>query len=154
MPARNLALFNSQRLLCNRFQHHKVDMDSNIASSFSPKWQFRFDFFNTNGAPNSPAFKAAYKALPFGQKIKVNFNFFALFFGCIYLFILGMWRKALTILGLTLVLGVVLAFLPDPIGRGIAIAWSLFIALTTNYNYYLEKVKGDTSWNPFQGMRW
>jgi hypothetical protein len=129
-------------------------MDSNIASSFSPKWQFRFDFFNTYGAPNSPAFKAAYKALPFGQKLKVNFNFFALFFGCIYLFILGMWRKALTILGLTLVLGVILAFLPDPIGRGIAIAWTLFIALTTNYNYYLEKVKGDTSWNPFQGMRW
>ncbi|MGH8036465.1 MAG: DUF2628 domain-containing protein [Stenotrophomonas sp.] len=129
-------------------------MDSNIASPRSPKWQFRFDFFNTHGAPNSPAFKAAYKALPFGQKIKVNFNFFALFFGCIYLFILGMWRKALTIVGLTVVLAVVVAFLPDAIGRGVAIAWSLLIALTTNYNYYLEQVKGDTSWNPFQGIRW
>ncbi|WP_313348035.1 DUF2628 domain-containing protein [Stenotrophomonas sp.] len=129
-------------------------MDSNIASSYSPKWQFRFNFFATHGAPSSPAFKAAYKALPFGQKIKVNFNFFALFFGCIYLFVLGMWRKALTIVGLTVVLAVVLAFLPDVIGRGMAVAWSLLIALTTNYNYYLEKVKGDTSWNPFQGMRW
>jgi hypothetical protein len=129
-------------------------MDSNIASSYSPKWQFRFNFFATHGAPNSPAFKAAYKALPFGQKIKVNFNFFALFFGCIYLFVLGMWRKALTIVGLTVVLAVVLAFLPDVIGRGVAVGWSLLIALTTNYNYYLEKVKGDTSWNPFQGIRW
>jgi hypothetical protein len=129
-------------------------MDSNIASPYSPKWQFRFNFFTAHGAPNTPAFKAAYKALPFGQKIKVNFNFFALFFGCIYLFILGMWRKALTIVGLTVVLAVVLAFLPDVIGRGVAVAWTLLIALTTNYNYYLEKVKGDTSWNPFQGIRW
>jgi hypothetical protein len=88
-------------------------MDSNIASPRSPKWQFRFDFFSAHGAPSSPGFKAAYKALPFGQKIKVNFNFFALFFGCIYLFILGMWRKALTIVGLTVVLAVVLAFVPD-----------------------------------------
>lgn len=129
-------------------------MDSNIASPRSPKWQFRFDFFNAHGAPSSPGFKAAYKALPFGQKIKVNFNFFALFFGCIYLFILGMWRKALTIVGLTVVLAVVLAFVPDVVGRGLAFAWSLLIALTTNYNYYLEQVKGDTSWNPFQGIRW
>ena len=43
---------------------------------FSPKWQFRFNFFEQHGAPNSPTFKAAYKTLPFGQKIKVNFNLF------------------------------------------------------------------------------
>jgi hypothetical protein len=102
----------------------------------------------------TPTFKAAYKTLPFGQKIKVNFNFYALFFSWIYLLIVGMWRKALTILGITLVLMVVVAFLPDVVGRAIGVAWSVLIALTTNYSYYLEKVKGDTSWNPFAGMRW
>jgi hypothetical protein len=129
-------------------------MDSTSTSQFSPKWQFRFNFFNTYGAPNTPAFKAAYKELPFGQKIKVNFNFFALFFSWIYLLILGMWRKALTILGITIVLMILVWFMPDVVGRGVGIAWSLLIALTTNYSYYLEKVKGDTSWNPFAGMRW
>ncbi|HCV96334.1 hypothetical protein D3C87_199320 [compost metagenome] len=129
-------------------------MDSTNTSPLSPKWQFRFNFFDTYGAPNTPAFKAAYKELPFGQKLKVNFNFFALFFGCIYLFILGMWRKALTIIGITVVLMIVLMFLPDAIGRGVGIAWQLLIALTTNYNYYREKRQGDTSWNPFAGIRW
>jgi hypothetical protein len=131
-------------------------MDSNTSSSapLSPKWQFRFNFFNQHGAPSSPAFKAAYKELPFGEKIKVNFNFFALFFSWIYFLILGMWRKALTILGLSIVVMVVAAFMPKAVGNGIAIAWSLLIALTANYSYYLEKVKGDTSWNPFAGMRW
>lgn len=129
-------------------------MDSTNTPPLSPKWQFRFNFFDTYGAPNTPAFKAAYKELPFGQKLKVNFNFFALFFGCIYLFILGMWRKALTIIGITVVLMLVLMFLPDAIGRGVGIAWQLLIALTTNYNYYREKRQGDTSWNPFAGIRW
>jgi len=129
-------------------------MDSNTASPFSPKWQFRFNFFEQHGAPNSPGFKTAFKTLTFGQKIKVNFNFFALFFSWIYLLILGMWRKALTILGITLVLMVIVAFLPDVVGRAIGMAWSVLIALPTNYSYYLEKVKGDTSWNPFAGMRW
>jgi len=129
-------------------------MDSTNTPPLSPKWQFRFNFFDTYGAPNTPAFKAAYKELPFGQKLKVNFNFFALFFGCIYLFILGMWRKALTIIGITVVLMIVLMFLPDAIGRGVGIAWQLLIALTTNYNYCREKRQGDTSWNPFAGIRW
>ena len=110
-------------------------------SQYSPKWQFRFNFFEQHGAPNSPTFKAAYKTLPFGQKIKVNFNFFALFFSWIYFLILGMWRKALTILGLSIVVMVVAAFMPKAVGNGIAIAWSLLIALTANYSYYLEKVK-------------
>jgi RNA polymerase sigma-70 factor (ECF subfamily) len=30
----------------------------------SPKWQFRFDFFDRHGGPASPGFKPAFKALP------------------------------------------------------------------------------------------
>lgn len=131
-------------------------MDSNTSSSapLSPKWQFRFNFFNQHGAPNTPTYKAALKTLPFGEKLKVNANFFAFFFSWIYFLILGMWRKALTILGLSIVVMVLAAFMPKVVGNGIAIGWSLLIALTANYSYYLEKVKGDTGWNPFKGMRW
>lgn len=131
-----------------------MDMDSNTTTPLSPKWQFRFNFFEQHGAPNTPTFKAAYKELPFGQKLKVNFNFFALFFSWIYLLILGMWRKALTILGMTIVLMVLASFMPAVVARGVWIGWSLLIAMTANYSYYQEKVKGNVSWNPFQGMRW
>ena len=86
-------------------------------SRFSPKWQFRFNFFQQHGAPKEPRFKEAWKALSFGDRLKININFFAFFFGFIYLFILGMWRKALVVIGIGLVLGIVSLFLPDIIAR-------------------------------------
>ena len=82
-------------------------------SRFSPKWQFRFNFFQQHGAPKEPGFKQAWKALSFGDRLKINMNFFAFFFGPIYLLILGMWRKALSVLGISIALGVVTAFLTD-----------------------------------------
>jgi len=132
-----------------------MDMQAtNAYGQYSPKWQFRFSFFDRHGAPSSPAWKAAFKQLPFGEKLKLNINFFALFFGCLYFFCVGMWRKGLTLLGLGIALGVVSAFLPDAIGRGLFIAFNLLTAMTANYAYYLVKVKGDEGFNPFQGMRW
>jgi len=72
-------------------------MNTTDLSQFSPKWQFRFNFFRQHGAPKNPGFKQAWKALSFGDRLKINLNFFALFFGAIYLLILGMWRKALVV---------------------------------------------------------
>ncbi|MEG2804100.1 DUF2628 domain-containing protein [Stenotrophomonas sp.] len=129
-------------------------MDSTNTAPLSPKWQFRFNFFNTYGAPNTPEFKAAYKELPFGQKLKINFNFFALFFSWIYFFILGMWRKALVVLAISIALGIVIQFLPNAVGRGLWAAWQVLLAITANYSYYREKTQGDTSFNPFSGLRW
>ncbi|OBU67969.1 hypothetical protein A9K58_08360 [Stenotrophomonas maltophilia] len=121
-------------------------------SRFSPKWQFRFNFFQQHGAPKEPGFKQAWKALSFGDRLKINMNFFAFFFGPIYLLILGMWRKALSVLGISIALGVVTAFLPDVVARPVFIALSFLVASATNYSYYLEQVKGKVSWNPFDGM--
>lgn len=120
----------------------------------SPKWQFRFDFFDRYGAPSTPEYKAAFKALPFMDRLKINMNFFALFFGFIYFFILGMWRKALGLIGISLAVGIVAAFLPDAIGRGLGIAYSLLVGMAANYAYYLDQRKGSVSWNPFEGVRW
>ena len=121
-------------------------------SRFSPKWQFRFNFFQQHGAPKEPRFKEAWKALSFGDRLKININFFAFFFGFIYLFILGMWRKALVVIGIGLVLGIVSLFLPDIIARPLFIAMNFLVAASTNYSYYLEQVTGKASWNPFEGM--
>ena len=60
-------------------------MNTTDLSQFSPKWQFRFNFFRQHGAPKNPGFKQAWKALSFGDRLKINLNFFALFFGAIYL---------------------------------------------------------------------
>ncbi|WMJ70601.1 DUF2628 domain-containing protein [Stenotrophomonas sp. 24(2023)] len=121
-------------------------------SRFSPKWQFRFNFFQQHGSPKEAGFKQAWKALPFGERLKININFFALFFGAIYLFILGMWRKALMLIGINVALVLVTAFLPDFVGRAVFVALNLLVAFSTNYNYYLDQVRGSTSWNPFEGM--
>ena len=64
----------------------------NTTKESSAKWQTRFDFFDLHGAPNPPGFRQALKQLPFKQKIKVNFNLIAFFFGLIYLFLLGLWK--------------------------------------------------------------
>lgn len=102
--------------------------------------------------PKNPGFKQAWKALSFGDRLKINLNFFALFFGAIYLLILGMWRKALVVIGINIALAIVTMFLPDVVGRMLFIAMNLLVASSTNYSYYLEKVEGRASWNPFEGM--
>ncbi|MBW8777503.1 MAG: DUF2628 domain-containing protein, partial [Stenotrophomonas sp.] len=104
------------------------------------------------GAPKEPGFKQAWKALSFGDRLKININFFAFFFGAIYLFILGMWRKALVVIGINIVLAIVTLFLPEIVARALFIAMNFLVASSTNYSYYLEQVKGKASWNPFEGM--
>ncbi|MCD5997278.1 DUF2628 domain-containing protein [Pseudomonas sp. CDFA 602] len=129
---------------------------------YSAKWQERFNFFEAYGAPDDPRFKPALKALPgFKKKLLINANVIAFFFGPIYLFVLGLWKKNLAILGIILAVNIVLAVIfallgsdvPRAAGTGLNVASSMFYALTTNYAYYLKEVKGEQGWNPFKGMR-
>ncbi|MBA1229887.1 DUF2628 domain-containing protein [Pseudomonas viridiflava] len=129
---------------------------------YSAKWQERFDFFEAHGAPKDPSFNTAFKALPgFGKKMLMQMNFIAFFFGPIYLFVLGLWKKNLALLGIligiNIVLSVILALLgtelSQAMGTGMNVAGSLMYALTTNYSYYLKEVKGEQGWNPFKGFR-
>nr|BFD40888.1 hypothetical protein FFPRI1PSEUD_23870 [Pseudomonas sp. FFPRI_1] len=91
----------------------------------------------------------------------INANVIAFFFGPIYLFVLGLWKKNLAMLGIILAINVVLSVIfeilgmefPKPLTTGLNVAVSMTYALMTNYSYYLKEVKGEQSWNPFQGMR-
>ncbi|MFR0675480.1 DUF2628 domain-containing protein [Enterobacterales bacterium AW_CKDN230030176-1A_HGKHYDSX7] len=131
-------------------------------SQYKPKWQERFAFFDVHGAPNSPEYKAALKQQPFKKKLLINMNFIALFFGPIYLFVLGLWKKNLALLGIIIGAGLVLDILfalagmetPRPINTGFGVASNLLYGLSTNYAYYLKERKGEQGWNPFKGMRW
>jgi len=129
---------------------------------YSAKWQERFNFFETYGAPSDPRYKEATKALPdFKKKLLINANIIAFFFGPIYLFVLGLWKKNLSLIGLIIAINIALSLIfalmgmdvPRPLNTGLSVAFSMTYAMMTNYSYYLKEVKGEQSWNPFQGMR-
>ncbi len=124
-------------------------MNNNI----STKWQQRFNFFNTYGAPDSPAFKVAIKAQPMRIRLLHLINFWAFFFGPIYFVILGLWKKALVLLAISIGVSIVLnlfgGFLPPFVFTAVGLAISLMWGMTANYAYYLKKVKGIDNWNPF-----
>lgn len=131
-------------------------------SKYSAKWQERFDFFNAHGSPKEPGFVAALKALPgLGKKLRIQMNWIAFFFGPIYLFVLGLWKKNLAMLGIFLAINLVLSLvfailgmeMPRAVGTGLNVAGSMAYSLTTNYSYYLKEIKGEQGWNPFKGLR-
>jgi Protein of unknown function (DUF2628) len=123
--------------------------------ALNAKWNTRFAFFDRYGKPNGPQYKEELKKRPRKQQIIVNANIFALFFGPIYFFILGLWKKGLALLGIQMVLGAVLSVCGAPgfLFRGVGFAFALFYMLGANYSYYLKRVKGQDGWNPFEGMR-
>jgi hypothetical protein len=131
-------------------------------NAYSEKWQQRFAFFDEHGAPNSPTFKPALLKLPFKQKIRINANIIAFFFGPIYLFVLGLWKKNLTLIGILIALNIAAEIFysatnfayAKQLDFGIGFAMNLLYAIATNYAYYLKEIKGEQGWNPFKGMRW
>ncbi|HEC8326773.1 TPA: DUF2628 domain-containing protein [Providencia rettgeri] len=128
---------------------------------YSEKWQKRFNFFDTHGAPDTPEFKAALKAESFGGRLLISMNFFAFFFGIIYFFILGLWKKGLVLLGISIGLGLVLNVIDFMIGgtipngayTGLSVGISALWAMIANYAYYIKETKGLDGWNPFEGIR-
>jgi lipopolysaccharide export LptBFGC system permease protein LptF len=131
-------------------------MTTSTYSNFSEKWSRRFAFFDQHGAPSAATFKAALLELGHAERIKVSANIWAFFFGPLYLVVLGLWKKALvlcaiafTLMALTAVVG-----LPESVQMGISIGTSMLFAFTTNYAYYLKRVKGQDGWNAFEGIGW
>lgn len=131
-------------------------------SEYKPKWQERFAFFDAYGAPNAPGYKPALKQLPYGKKVLVNFNIIAFFIGPIYLFVLGLWKKNLTVLAIMVVSSILIDVLfalagkvaPTAVDVGWGMAFHFLYGLITNYAYYLKERKGEQGWSPFKGMRW
>ena len=128
----------------------------------SPKWQERFAFFDQHGGPKSPDFKQAFKQLPARKRILINLNFIAFFFGPIYFFVLGLWKKNLAIIAIIVALSFSLALIftllgyeqaPKAFDTGMNVVFALMYGLSANYAYYLKQVKGSQGWNPFEGLR-
>ncbi|RMO78155.1 hypothetical protein ALQ34_00758 [Pseudomonas syringae pv. maculicola] len=132
------------------------------SGQYSNKWKERFAFFEAHGGPNAPGFRPALKQLPFLNKVKINFNFFAFFFGPVYLFILGLWKKNLSFIAMIVVVSIALDMVMDMFefryakeaSSALGFVFNALYGQLTNYAYYLKEVKGEHSWNPFQGLRW
>ncbi len=122
----------------------------------SEKWQKRFDFFEKNGAPKTPEFKAALRRLPWHKRFLYNMNIISFFFGPIYFLILGMWKRCLTLIVCSVAIGFILGIAEVITGLNLDSLCGLIVSvmwgITTNYAYYLHKVKGYNSWNPFTGI--
>ncbi|KPX31908.1 MULTISPECIES: DUF2628 domain-containing protein [Pseudomonas syringae group] len=132
------------------------------SNQYSDKWKERFAFFEAHGGPNAPGFKPALKQLPFLKKVKINFNFFAFFFGPIYLFIMGLWKKNLSFIAIMIVVSIASDIVMEKYGfryareasSALGFVFNALYGQLTNYAYYLNEVKGKQSWNPLEGLRW
>lgn len=125
--------------------------------TYDEVWTDRFNFFQKNGGPATSTYKEALKQLDgFLKKARINMNFYAFFFGLIYFLIKGMYKGALTLLGIYFVLAVILMFVPDAIadalGNGIGIASGILSGMTANYTFYRKEVLGEDDFNIFKGV--
>ncbi|MCR0999364.1 DUF2628 domain-containing protein [Serratia rubidaea] len=126
----------------------------------SPKWRERFDFFDSVGGDiTSPEYRKKIKEISFFGRMKYIFNFFAFFFGIIYMCILGLWKKGLVLFVGAGVLNVIVAMVEyangghyDSVYRALNICYAGFCATVANYAYYLKEVRGIQGWNPFEGF--
>ncbi|EOW6102126.1 DUF2628 domain-containing protein, partial [Escherichia coli] len=84
--------------------------------SLSEKWKYRFNFYDQHGFPGfwgaTPEYKAVFKALKVRQRLTIQMNFIAFFCSWIYLFVLGLWKKAIIVL----LLGILSLFVGALIG--------------------------------------
>lgn len=127
-------------------------------ATYSKKWQKRFEFFKKISSPTASAFHTAYDEESVRDKLLYVINYWALFFNVFYFFKLGLWKKNLTLLGITACMSLILFglnslfVLPSFVILSFAISCFILWALTANYAYYLKEIKGSDSWNPFEGM--
>jgi hypothetical protein len=116
-------------------------------------WSDRFNFFQQHGAPNSKNFKNAVNTLSGIQKLRININFYAFFFGFIYFLIKGMWKGAITLVILNIFFVSSSMFLPGFISNIFTLIVSLISAFAANYTYYRKVQLGEDDFNIFKGIR-
>ncbi|AGB81563.1 Protein of unknown function (DUF2628) [Serratia sp. FGI94] len=132
----------------------------NQYKELSSKWRERFDFFDSVGGDiTSPEYRNKIKELGFFERMKYIMNFFAFFFGIIYMCILGLWKKGLVLFVGACVLSYIVAIVEYVTGgnfelayRFLGIGYSCLCASVANYAYYLKEKRGIQGWNPFEGF--
>lgn len=108
----------------------------------SESWKKRFRLIEKAGGEKMPRFKE----LTFGERFSINFNILAFLFGFIYLLIKGLWKTALLLLVLTLVIACIEVFFGFNMGNAPYIGLSAGVATLANRLYYKKMVLGRIDW--------
>lgn len=109
----------------------------------SDAWKTRFRLIERAGGAKLPNLKA----LSFGQRMKVMFNVLAFLFGPLYYLTKGLWKKALVLFAICVVVVVVADLvMGDRFGNAIGIATGALFAVRANIDFYKKKVLGDDGW--------
>lgn len=109
----------------------------------SETWKEKFRLIEKAGGPTLPNFNS----LPFGERLKANFNILAFLLGPIYFIAKGLWRQGV----LYFVMAIVLIFILEiaglgKYGNGIGYGFAAIYAVRANVCYYKKVVLGDVSW--------
>jgi hypothetical protein len=109
----------------------------------SDSWKRKFRLIEKAGGPDLPDFRA----LPFGDRFSVNFNFLAVFFGPIYYIVKGLWRQAVVYFIVACVLILILdAMGLGKITRAVGSGLGIVYGLRANISYYKKVVLGEAPW--------
>lgn len=123
-------------------------------AGYSKKFKECFEFFDQHGAPGTRPYSQALKAMPFAKRFWFMTNFMAFFFSFVYYFVKGLWKQGLVLVGITVLLSVVVAVLPQGMGYGVGVGYSILLGMSASYQLYLKEIKGVDTWNPFKGIGW
>ncbi|MDI9238254.1 DUF2628 domain-containing protein [Lysobacter sp. LF1] len=109
----------------------------------SETWKRRFRLIEKAGGVQMTHFRD----LSFGERMSINFNVLAFFFGPFYYLIKGMWRPAVAYLLIVFAIVVVLELaglgrLARSVGYGMAAVYSL----RANITYYRQRVLEEYPW--------
>ena len=109
----------------------------------SETWKEKFRLIEKAGGPTLPHFTS----LPFGERLKANFNVLAFLLGPIYFIAKGLWRQGV----LYFALAIAFVFLFEVAGLGkyansIGYGFGALYALRANVCYYRKVVLSEVSW--------
>lgn len=135
------------RSLCTTCGNELPRPAASTEADLSALWRIRFDLIEKAGGPTRPLFKQ----LSLGERFRLAFNLWAMFFGPLYYFAKGMWRKAITMLVLALSVMVLTSILApdgslDFLENMLTTMISFWFFLNANTNYYKKVVLGDNGW--------
>lgn len=111
----------------------------------SDSWKEKFELLEKAGGVKMPNIKN----LPFGERMKIVFNIWAFLFGPIYYLVKGIWKKAISLFAVSVLIIVILELICKEIGISSTItnfvAGAIF-ATRANIDYYKKIKLGDNGW--------
>jgi hypothetical protein len=118
---------------------------NNESEAISESWKSRFALLEKAGGVKIPNIKN----LQFGERRKVVFNVWGFLFGPLYYLAKGMWKKAISLLGVAILAIVVLEVICKTIGISDTVtnfvAGAIFATRAT-IDYYKKVKLGDNGW--------